>query len=73
MLFGIDAARRAIWRRDLKVYEAGLEKGRAEGYKKGHAEGYQRGYDARAAEESQRNGRRARTGPRRRRTLRDDH
>ena len=86
VLFGIDAARRAIWRRDLKLYEAGLkageergrEKGRAEGEEKGRAEGeeqgYQRGYDARAAEEeSQRNGRNGRTRQRRRRTLRDDH
>ena len=70
MLFGIDAARRAIWRRDMKLYEAGLEKGLAAGEEKG----YQRGYDARAAEETQQHGGNGRTRPRRRRRriLRDD-
>ena len=80
VLFGIDAARRAIWRRDLKLYEAGLkageEKGLAAGEAKGLAageeKGYQRGYDARAAEETQQNGGNGRTRPRRRRILRDD-
>ena len=69
VLFGIDAARRAIWRRDMNLYEAGLKAGE----EKGEERGYQRGYDARVAEELQQNGRRGRTGPRRRRTLRDDH
>ena len=77
MLFGIDAARRAIWRRDMRLYEAGLEKGLAAGEEKGFAageeKGYQRGYDARAAEETQQHGGNGRTRPRRRRILRDDH
>ena len=66
LLFGIDAARRAIWQRDRKMYEAGL--------KAGIDEGYQQGYDARAAEELPQNGA-AGNGHtrRRRRILRDDH
>ena len=70
MLFGIDAARRAIWQRDRKMYEAGLKAGIAEGVE----EGYQQGYDARAAEELPQNGA-AGSGHtrRRRRILRDDH
>ena len=70
LLFGIDAARRAIWQRDRKMYEAGLKAGIAEGVE----EGYQQGYDARAAEEMPQNGA-AGSGHtrRRRRTLRDDH
>ena len=76
VLFGIDAARRAIWRRDMKLYEAGLEKGLAAGEEKGFAageeKGYQRGYDARAAEETRQNGGNGRTRPRRRRILRGD-
>ena len=71
VLFGIDAARRAIWRRDMKLYEAGLEKGLAAGEEKGFAageeKGYQRGYDARAAEETRQNGGNGRTVTRRRR------
>ena len=65
MLFGIDAARRAIWQRDRKMYEAGL--------KAGIDEGYQQGYDARAAEELPQNGAGSRHSRRRRRILRDDH
>ena len=76
VLFGIDAARRAIWRRDRNLYEAGLkageEKGRAAGEEKGYQRGYQRGYDARAAEEMRQNGGNGRTRQRRRRILRDD-
>ena len=70
LLFGIDAARRAIWQRDRKMYEAGLKAGIAEGVE----EGYQQGYDARAAEELPQNGA-AGNGHtrRRRRILRDDH
>ena len=64
VLFGIDAARRAIWRRDRNLYEAGL--------KAGEEKGYQRGYDARAAEEMRQNGGNGRTSRRRRRILRDD-
>ena len=64
VLFGIDAARRAIWRRDMKLYEAGL--------KAGEEKGYQRGYDARAGEEMRQNGGNGRTSRRRRRILRDD-
>ena len=69
MLFGIDAARRAIWQRDRKMYEAGLKAGIAEGVE----EGYQQGYDARAAEELPQNGAGNRHSRRRRRILRDDH
>ena len=65
LLFGIDAARRAIWQRDRKMYEAGL--------KAGVEEGYQQGYDARAAEEMPQNGAGNRHTRRRRRILRDDH
>ena len=74
LLFGIDAARRAIWQRDRKMYEAGLKAGIAEGRAEGVEEGYQQGYDARAAEELPQNGA-AGSGHtrRRRRTLRDDH
>ena len=68
VLFGIDAARRAIWRRDRNLYEAGLKAGEEKGYQSG----YQRGYDARAAEEMRQNGGNGRTGRRRRRILRDD-
>ena len=73
MLFGIDAARRAIWRRDLKLYEAGLKAGEEKGLAVGEEKGYQRGYDARATEETPQNGGNVRTRPRRRRILRDDH
>ena len=73
VLFGIDAARRAIWRRDLRLYEAGLKAGEEKGFAAGEEKGYQRGYDARAAEETQQNGGNGRTRPRRRRILRDDH
>ena len=69
LLFGIDAARRAIWQRDRKMYEAGLKAGIAEGVE----EGYQQGYDARAAEEMQQDGAGSRHSRRRRRILRDDH
>ena len=72
MLFGIDAARRAIWRRDMKLYEAGLKAGEEKGRAAGEEKGYQRGYDARAAEEMRRHGESSRTSRRRRRTLRDD-
>ena len=74
LLFGIDAARRAIWQRDRKMYEAGLKAGIAEGRAEGVEEGYQQGYDARATEEMPQNGA-AGSGHtrRRRRTLRDDH
>ena len=74
MLFGIDAARRAIWQRDRKMYEAGLKAGIAEGRAEGVEEGYQQGYDARAAEELPQNGAAgSRHSRRRRRILRDDH
>ena len=81
LLFGIDAARRAIWQRDRKMYEAGLKAGIAEGLAEGLAEGraegveegYQQGYDARAAEEMPQNGAGSGHTRRRRRTLRDDH
>ena len=69
LLFGIDAARRAIWQRDRKMYEAGLKAGIAEGVE----EGYQQGYDARAAEELPQNGTGSRHSRRRRRILRDDY
>ena len=69
LLFGIDAARRAIWQRDRKIYEAGLKAGIAEGVE----EGYQQGYDARAAEELPQNGAGSRHSRRRRRILRDDY
>ena len=69
LLFGIDVARRAIWQRDRKMYEAGLKAGIAEGVE----EGYQQGYDARAAEELPQNGAGNRHTRRRRRILRDDH
>ena len=74
MLFGIDAARRAIWRRDMRLYEAGLKAGEEKGFAAGEEKGYQRGYDARAAEETRQNGGNGRTGTRRRRRriLRDD-
>ena len=68
LLFGIDAARRAIWQRDRKIYEAGLKAGHAEGVE----EGYQQGYEARAAEEMPQNGAGNRYSRRRRRILRDD-
>ena len=69
LLFGIDAARRAIWQRDRKMYEAGLKAGIAEGVE----EGYQQGYDARAAEELPQNGAAGSRHTRyRRRILRDD-
>ena len=68
VLFGIDAARRAIWRRDRNLYEAGLKAGEEKGYQSG----YQSGYDARAAEEMRQNGGNGRTRQRRRRILRDD-
>ena len=76
LLFGIDAARRAIWQRDRKMYEAGLKAGIAEGLAEGRAEGveegYQQGYDARAAEELPQNGAAgSRHSRRRRRILRD--
>ena len=48
MLFGIDAARQAIWRR----WQNSLAQAREEGIK----EGYRLGYDARAAEENRQNG-----------------
>ena len=75
VLFGIDAARRAIWRRDLRLYEAGLKAGEEKGFVAGEEKGYQRGYDARVAEEMRQNGGNGRTRPRRRRRriLRDDH
>ena len=73
MLFGIDAARRAIWQRDRKMYEAGLKAGIAEGRAEGVEEGYQQGYYARAAEELPQNGAGSRHSRRRRRILRDDH
>ena len=72
LLFGIDAARRAIWQRDRKMYEAGLKAGIAEGRAEGVEEGYQQGYDARAAEELPQNGAGNGHTRRRRRTLRDD-
>ena len=50
VLFGIDAARRAIWRRDLRLYEAGLkageEKGFVAGEEKGFAAGEEKGFAA---------------------------
>ena len=77
LLFGIDAARRAIWQRDRKMYEAGLKAGIAEGRTEGRAEGveegYQQGYEARAAEELPQNGAGNRHTRRRRRILRDDY
>ena len=73
LLFGIDAARRAIWQRDRKMYEAGLKAGIAEGRAEGVEEGYQQGYDARAAEELPQNGAAGSRHTRyRRRILRDD-
>ena len=72
VLFGIDAARRAIWRRDRKLYEAGLKAGEEKGRAAGEERGYQRGYDARAAEEMRQHGGNGRTSRRRRRNLRDD-
>ena len=52
MLFGIDAARQAIWRR----WQNSLAQAREEGIEEGIKEGYRRGYDARAAEENRQNG-----------------
>ena len=73
LLFGIDAARRAIWQRDRKMYEAGLKAGIAEGRAEGVEEGYQQGYNARAAEEMPQNGAGSGHSRRRRRILRDEH
>ena len=64
MLFGIDAARQAIWRRQQKelaeARDAGREEGREEGLEKGRKEGreeaYQRGYDAGISDAQRRNG-----------------
>lgn len=60
MLFGIDAARQAIWQRQQRE----LAEAREEGRQEGREEGYQKGYDAGVATAQ---GRR-----RRRRILRND-
>ena len=75
VLFGIDEARQAIWRRQQKELaearaagrEEGIEEGREEGRKEGREEAYQQGYDAGVA--AQRSNGHSR---RRRRVLRDD-
>ena len=70
MLFGIDAARQAIWRRQQKelteARDAGREEGLEEGFEKGREEGYQQGYDAGVAAQ------RTNGHSRRRRVLRND-
>ena len=83
MLFGIDAARQAIWRRQQKELaeardagrEEGLEEGREEGLEKGRKEGreeaYQQGYDAGISDAQRRNGSNGHNR-RRRRVLRND-
>ena len=48
MLFGIDYAREAIWRRNQRR----LAEARAEGREKGREEGFKLGYQARIAEEN---------------------
>ena len=80
VLFGIDEARQAIWRRQQKELAAAREAGRAEGLDEGRKEGldegrkegreeaYQQGYDAGVAAQRNGNGH----SRRRRRVLRDD-
>ena len=46
MLFGIDAARQAIWQRQQRELAEAREEGRQEGRQEGREEGYQKGYDA---------------------------
>ena len=48
MLFGIDYARQAIWRKRQQE----IDKARSEGLKEGREEGYRLGYEARLAEEN---------------------
>ena len=48
MLFGIDYARQAIWRKRRQE----IDKARSEGLKEGREEGYKLGYQARMAEEN---------------------
>ena len=64
MLFGIDAARQAIWQRQQRELAAAREEGRKEGRDEGRKEGYQQGYDAGVSAAQRRS--------RRRRILRND-
>ena len=72
MLFGIDAARQAIWQRQQRELAAareegrkeGRDEGREEGRDEGRKEGYQQGYDAGVSATQRRS--------RRRRILRND-
>ena len=64
MLFGIDAARQAIWQRQQRELAAAREEGRKEGRDEGRKEGYQQGYDAGVSATQRRS--------RRRRILRND-
>ena len=73
VLFGIDEARQAIWRRQQKEIAAAREAGREEGLDEGRKEGYKEGYDAGVAAQRSNGNDGNGHSRRRRRVLRDDH